>query len=652
MGGIHTEDHYLKGHVTLLGAAIFGLNAFLCWPLFHLEYLDAFQSNEGSFISIARFLREYWPHVAWFPWFNGGTPLESAYFPLVPALVAVTASLARCTPPHAFHFLAALAYSLGPVFLFLFAHKVSGTVAPSLAAAVLWSLFSPASVVPQTLGDTGTLWGLHRLKTIVFYGETPHNIALSLIPLAWLLLARYWESPRPRRFAAAVIVCAAIMLSNALGLAVVASSVLLLWLSIDGRTWRQLASTGAVLLFAYLLICRSLHPSLLWEVAVNSQTLGRDYRHVAWAVLLLPVLAALWLALRRVSSAMVRFAALFTAYFGGIVALWYWKGVGLPQAHRYTLEAEAGFCLLAAFGLYPLWRRLPAKTAGLISIALLGLVVRADYRSARHWIREADITQSAVYREATWIGENLPGRRVMASGDTEFWFNLFADNPQMAAGHEAAANWVQRVALYQIYTGQGAGAQDGPISVLWLKAFGCGAITVPGPGSRDYFHPMVQPGKFAGLLPLVWREGDDFIYEVPQGSASLAHVVPIHALVDSRPVNGLDVGLLRGYVEALEDPTLPSAHLEWKNPEQGRITAEMDQGQAISVQVTYDRGWRASVGGHPVIVHSDGLGMIAIEPGCVGECTIDLQFSGGTERHICLALGILAALALLARALA
>jgi hypothetical protein len=634
--------------VALLAAAIFGLNALLCWPLFQVEYLDAFQSNEGALISIGRFLLDHWPHVAWFPWFNGGTPLESAYFPLVPALVAAMAGLARCSPPHAFHFLAALAYSLGPVFLFLFARKVSGRVAPSLAAALAWSLFSPALLIPRFFGDIGTFWGLLRLRTIVYYGETPHNVALSLLPLAWLLLVRYWEAPRPRRFAAAAVVASAIMLSNALGLAVITSSVFLLWLAVDGRTWRRLASTCAVLLVAYLLICRFLHPSLLHEVAVNSQTLGGDYRHWWWAVALLPVWAALWLTLRRVSSVIVRFAALFTGCFGSIVALWLVKGVGLPQAHRYFLEAEAGFCILAAFGLYPLWRRLPVKTAALISIPVLGFVVQADYRSARHWIRPVDISQSVVYRETSWIREHLPDQRVMASGDTQFWFNLFTDNPQIAAGHEAAANWVQRVAVYTIYTGQNAGAQDGPISVLWLKAFGCGAITVPGPGSRDYFHPVIQPGKFAGLLPLLWREGDDFIYQVPLRSPSLAHVVPVKMLVASRPTTGLDVGPLRRYVEALEDTAIPPAQLEWKNSEEGRIVAKVNPGQAVSVQITYDPGWRAAVNGRPVIVRSDGLGMMVIDLDCAGGCTIDLQFSGGLERRICLAVGILTALVLAA----
>ncbi len=648
MRGAREDD---SKFVALLAAAIFGLNVFFCWPLFRVEYLDDFQSNEGSFISIGRFLIEHWPHVAWFPWFNGGTPLESAYFALVPALVAATAGLARCSPAHAFHSLAALAYCLGPVFLFLFARKVSGLVAPSAAAALAWSLFSPALLMPGIHGKVGTIWGMNRLASIVYYGETPHNVALSLVPLAWLLLARHWDAPGPRRFAAAAAVIAAIMLSNAFGMAVITASAFLLWLAIgyrtwdDRRTWQRLAWTCAVLLVAYLLICRFLPPWLLREAAIYAPTLDGDYRHGWWP--LAPLLAAvLWLILRRISSPIVRFAALFTGWFGGVVALWSVTRIGLlPSAHRYALEAEAGFCLLASFGLYPLWRRLPVKAAALIAIAALGFMGQTDYRFARQWIRPANITQSVVYREASWIREHLPDRRVMASGDAEFWFNLFTDNPQMAAGHEAAANPVERLAVQTMYN---AGAGDGPVSVLWLKAFGCGAIIVPGPGSSDFFHPVRHPGQFAGLLPLVWRQGDDFIYQVPLRSPSLAHVVPASMLVVSQPMDGLDVGPLRRYVEALEDPARPLAQLRWQNPEQGRIAATVSQGDVISMQIGYDPGWRASVNGRQVTVRSDGLGMMAFNPECAGDCTIDVEFAGGWERHVCSAVSILTAFALAA----
>jgi hypothetical protein len=293
--------------------------------------------------------------------------------------------------------------------------------------------------------------------------------------------------------------------------------------------------------------------------------------------------------------------------------------------------------------LAPLLRWKPARIAGLaIVIALFA----SGYRFSRRWARPLDITRTAPYRQAVWIASHLPGERVMASGETEFWLNLFADNPQLSAGHEAAANWVERVAVYTIYSGQNAGDEDGPISILWLKAFACGAITVPGPASRDHFHPVRNPAKFDGRLPLVWREGGDSIYRVPLRSASLAHVVPADAIVGAPPLHGLDVGGLRRYVAALDDPALPLAALTWQDPEHGRIVTRLAPAQVVSVQLTYDPGWRASVRGAPVAVRSDGLGMLTISGNTPGECTIELEFRGGTERTVCAGVGALAAIAI------
>src|SRR5580658_6089296 len=99
----------------LLAAALFALNAAICWPLFHANYLDNFQSNEGVFMSLAGLLGQHFPHSAWFPWFDAGLPLENAYLPLVPALVALISFATGASLAHALHFLGALAYCLAPV---------------------------------------------------------------------------------------------------------------------------------------------------------------------------------------------------------------------------------------------------------------------------------------------------------------------------------------------------------------------------------------------------------------------------------------------------------------------------------------------------------------------------------------------------------
>ena len=136
----------------------------------------------------------------------------------------------------------------------------------------------------------------------------------------------------------------------------------------------------------------------------------------------------------------------------------------------------------------------------------------------------------------------MPGERTMVGGDTQWLFNIWSDNPQLGAGHEPTApNFVQQLAVYEIYTGQNAGLRDAATSILWLKAFGVTNISVPGPDTRETLHPFVNPFKFDGLLPVLWREDGDTVYGVPMPSRSLAHVIPAEAIVVRAPANGLDI---------------------------------------------------------------------------------------------------------------
>jgi hypothetical protein len=388
----------------------------------------------------------------------------------------------------------------------------------------------------------------------------------------------------------------------------------------------------------------------------NSQDVGGNFRFTSRTAMLAAACAVamglLWWLTRRIPGVMPRFSILFLAWFGGIPVLGACGVVFIPQPNRYHLELEIGVCLVAGFAVEAVARRLPrnARIGAAAGCAVFLLWVCAqDYAYSRRLIRPAaHVEQTAVYRQSRWIGEHLPGARVMASGEMSLWMNLFTDNPQLSGGFEPSdPNWMQRVAVYTIYSGQGAGSRDAEISVFWMKAFGCAAITVPGPGSSDPYRPIVNPWKFDGVLPLAWREGPDSIYRVPLRSTSLAHVIPRAAMVTRQPVHGLDLDPARAYVAALDDATLPLASLQWETPEHGRIAADLADEQVIAVQVAYDPGWRASAAGRPLSVRRDGLGMMAIEPDRTGPAVIDLRFEGGTERRVCAAASAATALALL-----
>jgi len=167
---------------------------------------------------------------------------------------------------------------------------------------------------------------------------------------------------------------------------------------------------------------------------------------------------------------------------------------------------------------------------------------------------------------------------------------------------------------------------------------------VPGPSNPDY-RVYDDPRIFESVLPVLWRGDNDTIYAVPQRSPSLAHVIPRAAVVARRPRDGLDIEPVRAYATALDDPSLPLADLAWTDPSHGAIRARMQREQVLSIQITYNRGWSARVNSHEVPMSSDKLGLIVIEPGCDGDCRIDLSFGATPEAWTCRMLSTLATLA-------
>src|ERR1051326_7841554 len=251
-------------------------------------------------------------------------------------------------------------------------------------------------------------------------------------------------------------------------------------------------------------------------------------------------------------------------------------------------------------------------------------------RYAKTIIQKIDVTQTVEYRIAKWTDANLGGMRVFIGGQAGTWLNVFTDTPQMDGGHGPFnPNWYpQQTAAYSICSGQNAGAHDAENSILWLKAYGCHAVHVSGPKSPIEGKPFVDPRKFDSVLPALWHEGDDTIYGIPQRAKSLAHVIPLRAIIMREPSNALDATKVIPFVAALDDPAAPPADLTWRNPNDALIKTTLHPGQVISVQTTYDKGWRATANGHPAEVSRDGLGLPIIQANCDGPCTIDFVFNG------------------------
>jgi hypothetical protein len=451
------------------------------------------------------------------------------------------------------------------------------------------------------------------------------------------------------RFKAAAGICfGATVLTNAFGAVIlgIASFCLLATIRTD-RFWRNCGLLLIIAALTYGVISPALPPSVIAAIRLNSPTVDGDYRLTLRALAAIAALLAgflfLWWATRKMDAPILRFLLLFTLLTCGIVLFGVWSQLYLvPQPHRYEVAAEMGICLLAIFAGADLLRRLHSaliRPAAILLLVAASVQFRHDLRFAHRLIRATEITSTEPYRIARWMDEHMHGQRVMISGSYSFHFNDFTDTPQLFGGHDPMLpNPLMRIAPFAIYNPINAGSRDGARTVLWLKALGAHAISVPGPRSREYFKPFGNPRKFDGVLPLLWREGDDAIYAVPARSTSLAHIVPAQAVVRHKPVDGLDIGEIERYVGALDDPTLSEANLIWQNHHRAVVDASIRPRQAVSIQVTYTPGWKAMINGAPEKVLEDGLGFLLLEPVCQGKCEISLTYDGGTEwRTTCLA---------------
>jgi hypothetical protein len=625
------------GRTALCAGTLFALNALICHKLFFTEYLPYMGSIEGAYIGLSRYILEHAPDLTWFPLWYGGIPYENSYPPLLHFVVAAVAWVNGASPALAHHVTGAVVYCLGPVTLFCLAYYLSRDRVTSFVAGLAYSLLSPSMfLLPSLAADLGTVWGPRRLQALVMYGDSPHLASLMLIPLGVIALDRAVKRPTAVRFLTAAVMFAAISLTNWLGAFAATLAVIALLLSRLDLGWRRFAAiTIGVGITAYLLAAPWIPPSHIATIRHNAQHVVGKYplgaEHLLYAAVLLVLLAALTKRFQKVTLE-VRFSCLLLFLVGVIPLAVEWTGRYIvPQPNRYHHELGMAMVLTLSLAAVPWVRRLLPIMKGPIVIAGLALALSqayGHYKRADSMIRSTDIKTTVEYQAARRLGDNLPGKRVLASGSTRFWLNAFSDSPQIGGGFDQGLrNPMIRNLKFSIPYLLG----DGERSVTWLKALGAHAVIVGGPDTQDTYRDYRDPGKFDGVLKELWRDGDDVIYVVPQRSDSLARVIRGEHVVARAPINGEDIEPVRPYVAGLEDSSLPLADIDWKNPHTGVIEADLRSGHLISLQISRHPGWNATVNGVTKRITEDGLGMMLIEPGCSGPCRVELRYDGGIE---------------------
>jgi hypothetical protein len=585
-------------------AILFALNLVVCYRMFALQASAAVFSTDAIYIGISRYMLGHWRDLSWWPIWYGGVPWSTVYPPLLHTLTALLAAVERGTVALAHHQISGLGYALGPVTLFLMAYRLSGALSSSFFAGLFYSLLSPANwLAPWARGEIGGVWRPFRLHILLAYGDAPHVFALTLLPLAILALDVALEKRTWPRAFAAVAAIAAVLLCNWVGTVAMAGAILahLLW-----RKFAQWRTTAGICAAAYLVASPFISPENVRMVSLNSQAKSGNVADlVSYAVLVaLAIAAAKFLLPRK-----FQFAAFLLIFPGTLPLLFYWGGLAvIPEPHRYLYEMEMAVCLLLAAAI-PRRRWLYAVLA---ILAIGPLVVCCNY--AKVLIRPADLTNSMEFQTARWLNDHTGGSRVYARGTVSWWLNALTDVPQLGGGVSAAIPSRAIFTADDTLSGKDSDP-DGVRTLQWLRAYGVDYAAVGPMVTAQYSHPE----RFDKIADKVWAYGPDFVYRIPRRSRSLAHVIP----------RGADS--LAQYVSATEDAANPEATFHWLNAHEARVTASVPTGDVLSVQVSYAPGWRATVNGLPRPVTRDALGLIRIDPGTTGPCSLHLTFGRSVE---------------------
>lgn len=632
----------------LAATALLALNAWIAWRLFYLEYSIRLGSIEGVYISLARYLRDHHGQLDWWPVWFCGMPFENTYQPLFHSLVALLSGAAHMSAARAYHFGLGIAYALGPVTLFALALRLTRSLAPAFAAGLLYSLISPSALLlPLVRQDLGSAWGAQRLHVAVSYADVPHMASLTLLPLAVLALDRWLERRTPVRLLLATLAFAAVPLTNVPGAVALGLALLAYASAFFSRVREWLAAVGVGLL-GYLLTVLWMPPSALLTVFSNARQMdparGTAWKYPAAALIFA---AAVWAVRRARVPRHLAFPLLFASLTGAIVFLDSWFAIALiSQPGRFHIAFEMALVLAAVFTIAAIVPRSNvSRAAAAAALTIFAAVQISHYRAyARELLQPIDMESRSEYKVARWLAEHSPDARTLAPGSLAFWLNAFADTPQVTG---CCDQGILMPVIRAAYYGIGTSERDADPTVVWLQALGADTLVAPGPRSTEVFRDIAHPEKYAGLLVL-WRDGDDIIYQVPRRSRSLAHVVPPGAIVRQPPENGIKIDPLLPYVRALEDPALPLAAMRWITPSRAAISATLQPGHVISVQVPHHPGWHARLNGKTQPIARDALGFMTIDPRRAGPVEISLEYDGGIERAITRGVTILAWIAMFA----
>ena len=610
-------------------AFIFLVNVLLIYPLFTGDYTQHVGSIESAFITDARFIDSY-GFSNWNPLWYCGFPFHLSYTPLLPDLMVVTHWLIPAISiPQSYRIITALAYAFSPVTLFLFVKYLTRRDLTAISVAIIYSvaLTYAHSAIPLGVEIVDFKFVPYSLAALIYFGEGPHILGLTIIPLAALALMRSLRSPSFKQYVLTSVAIAAVALTNLIALfALVLISVVILFSeTLRGDVIRKMRTTLICGTISYGLVAFCYDLSFL-KASIYFGVLGEH--PLTWQSLVLmvaifaAVLSILYISSKgRPESQQLFIASSWTIMFLIIIATGYFFKVPLaPQSGRYVPEFNVGLSIFLGVAATPIlekfvsvllkrgkpmWKPL---TFAAIVITVIALPLAKSTWGATY--PNHDLESTPEYNVAKWLEDHTYGNRVYATGTICFWLNVFTNVPQLRGGSDQGSTnpWWSDASI-ELNSGS-----DGNLSNLWLKVLNIKYIVVNYLNADTPYHDYVFPDKFENLLPLRYTYMGFGVFEVPLIHPEL--IQPVDVTRQDLTINGIsDIGGLRKYIEAVEE-TLPVACSYRFDGTDNIVVAvgNASESTGILVKMTFDDRWRAYVEGVEVAITNVGPNFMLINP--------------------------------------
>lgn len=638
----------------IVGGIILGLNIGLFFPWFLGKGPANIGSIEVSYVSMGRFLRDYYPHLSFGPFWYFGFPFHLFYTPLLPVLETILNKSGGIPLWQTYRIISGAGLVLAPVSLFLFVwyiskKMISGVIA-GLSYSFLPSLFYyvlPSKEVAMDVFNSRFL-DPRRLVILARWGEGPHTLSLFFLPLAGLFYFRVLKSKKLSDMVLAAFFIGLTALTNAIGF--YALVILLLAIFFGHLTGKRnkigeaLKTSIPTAIISYGLIAFWYNLSFMSSFFGEGGGALKNYIYLfPWGyILLFFVTLGIYYFFRKVvkrkaiALSFVWFLILFLivyVYYTSAPPEFAEKRLEFaPQALRLITASDMAFSVFLAVLVGGLISFLEKKGrilkifANLLGIGLIVGLLSYGFSYFPYGRKvasgEVDLTKTGEYEIANWLKENVDtqkGERVYVAGNYGFYLNYFTDIWQLRGGlYQARTHpWPDHI-YFQINNGK-----DSQIALSWLKAGNIKYIVVNTPASRELYKENKYLQKFADL-DIAWEEKGDIVYKVPLKATNPAKVVDIATMGSlTPPKKADDKNPLLAYVDWL-DQSKP-AEFKVINNNLYQIEGRVNQNEGILVQMTYDKGFKARSNQGKIQIKKDPLGFMVLIPPKEGDYQIELS---------------------------